>query len=36
MPRLLGPFCQRFPGIDISLKVTNHERLRESMIAKKG
>ncbi|MEO1385936.1 MAG: LysR substrate-binding domain-containing protein [Cyanobacteria bacterium J06634_6] len=33
VPRLLGPFCQRFPGIDISLKVTNHERLRESMIA---
>ena len=33
VPRLLGPFCQRFPGIDISLKVTNHERLRESMLA---
>jgi LysR family transcriptional regulator, low CO2-responsive transcriptional regulator len=27
VPRLLGPFCERFPGIDISLKVTNRERL---------
>ncbi|MEO8890879.1 MAG: LysR substrate-binding domain-containing protein [Coleofasciculaceae cyanobacterium] len=25
IPRLLGPFCQRYPGIDISLQVTNHE-----------
>lgn len=25
VPRLLGPFCQRYPGIDISLQVTNHE-----------
>jgi LysR family transcriptional regulator, low CO2-responsive transcriptional regulator len=27
VPRLLGPFCQRFPGIDIEFQVTNHERL---------
>ncbi len=33
VPRLLGPFCKRFPGIDISLRVTNHEGLRESMMA---
>jgi len=33
VPRLLGPFCKRFPGIDISLKVTNHQRLQESMSA---
>ncbi|MEL6939634.1 MAG: LysR substrate-binding domain-containing protein [Cyanobacteria bacterium J06598_1] len=33
VPRLLGPFCQRYPGIDISLKVTNHQCLRESMVA---
>lgn len=33
VPRLLGPFCKRYPGIDISLKVTNHERLQESMAA---
>ncbi len=25
MPRLLGPFCQQYPGIDVSLTVTNHE-----------
>ena len=29
VPRLLGPFCQRFPGIDISLKVTNHQHIQE-------
>ena len=33
VPRLLGPFCDRYPGIDISLSVTNHQRLQESMIA---
>lgn len=27
IPRLLGPFCQRYPGIDISLQVTNHEHI---------
>ncbi len=27
LPRLLGPFCQRYPGIEVSLKVTNRERL---------
>jgi DNA-binding transcriptional LysR family regulator len=27
VPRLLGPFCQRYPGIDISLQVTNHEHI---------
>ncbi len=26
-PRLLGPFCQRYPGIEVSLKVTNRERI---------
>jgi LysR family transcriptional regulator, low CO2-responsive transcriptional regulator len=35
VPRLLGPFCQRYPGIDVSLTVTNHEqvveRLRDNM-----
>ncbi|MGC1307286.1 MAG: LysR substrate-binding domain-containing protein [Phormidesmis sp.] len=33
VPRLLGPFCKRYPGIDISLKVTNHKRIQESMAA---
>jgi LysR family transcriptional regulator, low CO2-responsive transcriptional regulator len=27
MPRLLGPFCQEYPGVDVSLIVTNHERV---------
>ncbi len=31
VPRLLGPFCKRYPGIDISLKVTNHQQLQKSM-----
>lgn len=35
IPRLLGPFCQRYPGVDVSLTVTNHEkvveRLRENL-----
>lgn len=31
VPRLLGPFCQLYPGIDISLEVTNHERILERL-----
>lgn len=31
IPRLLGPFCQLYPGIDISLEITNHERLLERL-----
>lgn len=27
IPRLLGPFCHQFPGIQVSLNVTNHDRL---------
>lgn len=27
IPRLLGPFCQRYPGIDVALTVTNHDQL---------
>jgi DNA-binding transcriptional LysR family regulator len=27
----LGPFCQRYPGIDVSLTVTNHEYVIESL-----
>jgi LysR family transcriptional regulator, low CO2-responsive transcriptional regulator len=33
IPRILGPFCQRYPGIDISLKVSNHQEMLESMLA---
>jgi len=32
IPRLLGPFCQRYPGIDVSLTVTNHENMIESLV----
>jgi LysR family transcriptional regulator, low CO2-responsive transcriptional regulator len=31
IPRLLGPFCELYPGIDISLQVTNHEGILERM-----
>jgi DNA-binding transcriptional LysR family regulator len=31
VPRLLGLFCQRYPGIDVSLKVDNRERLLQRM-----
>lgn len=31
VPRLLGPFCQRYPGIDVSLTVTNHEGVLERL-----
>ncbi len=31
IPRLLGPFCELYPGIDISLQVTNHEGILERL-----
>jgi LysR family transcriptional regulator, low CO2-responsive transcriptional regulator len=31
MPRLLGPFCQLYPGIDVSLTVTNHEQVSDRL-----
>lgn len=31
VPRLLGPFCQRYPGVDFSLQVLNHEGLLSRM-----
>ncbi|MEM9220521.1 MAG: LysR family transcriptional regulator [Cyanobacteria bacterium P01_F01_bin.150] len=30
-PRLLGPFCKQYPGIEISLVVTNHEQAIQRM-----
>ncbi len=30
-PRLLGPFCQQYPGIQISLKVTNREHVLDRL-----
>jgi LysR family transcriptional regulator, low CO2-responsive transcriptional regulator len=32
IPRLLGSFCQLYPGIDISLQVTNHELILDRMM----
>ena len=31
IPRILGPFCQRYPGIDVSLTVTNHQYVLDSL-----
>lgn len=31
VPRALGPFCQRYPGIEVSLKITNRERVLERL-----
>jgi LysR family transcriptional regulator, low CO2-responsive transcriptional regulator len=27
IPRVLAPFCQMYPGVDIALQITNHERI---------
>lgn len=27
VPRMLGPFCKLYPGIDVEYKVTNHENI---------
>lgn len=32
IPRILGSFCQRYPGIDISLNVTNHQQMQRRMM----
>ena len=31
VPRLLGPFCEQYPGIDVALKVTNHQEIQQRM-----
>jgi hypothetical protein len=31
IPRILGSFCQQYPGIDVSLKVTNHQQIQGRM-----
>ncbi|AOV17294.1 LysR family transcriptional regulator [Acidihalobacter aeolianus] len=31
MPRILGPFCSQYPGIDISLEVVNRDRVLDRM-----
>jgi LysR family transcriptional regulator, low CO2-responsive transcriptional regulator len=30
-PRLLGSFCEKYPGIDVSLTVTNHQEIVKRM-----
>ncbi len=32
IPRILGSFCQQYPGIDISLNVTNHQNIQRRMM----
>lgn len=32
VPRLLGPFCQNYPGIDVALQVTNHQEIQQRML----
>jgi DNA-binding transcriptional LysR family regulator len=32
VPRLLGPFCEKFPGIDVSIKVVNRERMLQRIM----
>ncbi len=31
LPRILGPFCQQYPGIDVSLEVLNRNRVLERL-----
>jgi DNA-binding transcriptional LysR family regulator len=31
IPRLLGPFCREYPGIDVAMKVSNRERVLERL-----
>ena len=31
MPRFLGPFCHRYPGIDVSMQVMNRENILERL-----
>jgi LysR family transcriptional regulator, low CO2-responsive transcriptional regulator len=31
IPRVLAPFCDLYPGIDIALEITNHERVMERL-----
>jgi LysR family transcriptional regulator, low CO2-responsive transcriptional regulator len=32
IPRILGSFCQQYPGIDVALKVTNHQEIQQRML----
>ncbi|ELR98610.1 LysR family transcriptional regulator [Gloeocapsa sp. PCC 73106] len=32
IPRILGAFCEQYPGIDVSLNVTNHQQIQRRML----
>jgi LysR family transcriptional regulator, low CO2-responsive transcriptional regulator len=32
IPRLLGPFCQHYPGIDVALEVVNRDQVLERLV----
>ncbi len=32
IPRILGSFCQTYPGIDIALEVINHQQIQRRML----
>jgi DNA-binding transcriptional LysR family regulator len=32
IPRILGSFCQQYPGIDVSLEITNHQQIERRMV----
>jgi LysR family transcriptional regulator, low CO2-responsive transcriptional regulator len=32
IPRLLGSFCQKYPGVEVSLNVTNHQQITRRML----
>jgi LysR family transcriptional regulator, low CO2-responsive transcriptional regulator len=31
MPRAIAPFCKLYPGIDVALEITNHERVLDRL-----
>jgi len=33
MPRVLGPFCAEYPGVDIAMEVVNRDRLLERLFS---
>lgn len=35
VPRILGSFCEQYPGIDVALKVTNHQEIQQRMLDNK-
>ena len=35
VPRLLGSFCQHYPGVDVALQVTNHQEIQQRMLENK-